>query len=503
MADDGPDHDCAVTNGSGRVMGVDISDLAVTCTSLIPHGIVISTAVPFTFDPRVTRYDLPVSVLQQEVAVTVTGATLTAVTVAGQPATPGQASGPVPLVQGQATVAVELTKGALSRRYELIFARGGQLVVEASYTRAINAGAGDRFGLAMSTSADYVAIGASGEDSSSEIGNDEAMVNTGAVYVYRRTGQTWTFSQILKGTSITADRRFGGAVAMAGDLLVVGSHLDDARVSNGGAAYVFRLDRANGRWLEEQRLTASDAAPSDAFGASVAVDGDLIVVGASHKDSPGAPGDNVGAVYTFRRNGAVWIEESKLGPPTPAAQTAFGWLVALDGDALAVQQDSGSRLVHVYRRSGTSWNQEAVPLIAAGPAIALEDDVLAVGQPGHSPGGAVRVFTRSGASWSETGLLKAANPAAGAEIGYGVAIRDNVVVTAASATRRVQIFDKVGGTWIPVPPLAPSGPAADDPSVPTFGTAVAVSGNGAVVGASGDGGPGNTLPGSGTVWMFR
>ncbi|HVV87223.1 MAG TPA: FG-GAP repeat protein [Kofleriaceae bacterium] len=504
VADDGPDHDCALTNGSGRVNGSDVTDLAVTCTNLIPHGVAISAAVTFTFDPRVTHYPLPVSVLQQETSVTVTGASLTDATVADQAVTIGQPSSPVPIAPGAGVVPVVVRKGTLSQRYELAFDRGSIAIHEALYGRAADPGNGDEFGYALAAHGDYVAVGANGEDSSSAVGLDNNRTDSGAVTVFHRAGLTWTPTQFLKGSAITAGRQFGGAVALDGDVLVVGAPYDSGRATNAGAVYVFRLDGTSGSWVEEQRLTASDASAFDVFGAAVAASGDRLVVGSQHDIQPN---DNVGQVYVFLWNGSTWSEEARLRPVSPQPDDVYGARVALDRDTLAVGYRTGHVLV--YRRSGAAWNAETLPADTPASSFAIDGDTLAVGQSQDASGngqpgdtsapnaGAVRVFTRTGSSWNQSAYLKASTPRAQARVGNTVALRGDTIVTSDLGAKALLVFHKVGGDWVAEPPVIASG----TPSA--FGTLVAITGNGAVAAAGTDDGPDGALAHSGTAWFFR
>lgn len=493
VVDDGPDHDCVIGNGSGRVMGADVDNLAVSCTNLIPHTISISIAAPFTFDPATTHYVVPVSLLQQSVAVTVTGPTLTAMSVAGLPVTSGQPSGRVDLGQGQTTIRVELTKGSLSRRYDLVFDRGVTPIVEALYARAFNGGAVDLFG-AVASSTDYVAVGAQNEDSSNAIGSDDAAGEAGAVYVYRRSGQTWMYSQFLKGSPITSGRNFGAALDMDDNVLAVGAPFESAAR---GAIYVFRLDTSLGWWNEERRLTASDARDGDRFGYSVRGRGDVIVVGSPYRGSAANLADQSGGLYTFHRSGTSWIQEPVLRSPSPITNGWFGNGVAMDGDALAVLQP-GDGKVFVYRRAGTSWVPEILPVGVTGSDIALDGDTLVVGAPQVGTAGAVRVFTRSGAIWAETAMLTDANPPSGARLS-GAVIRDNVILASDGRTHGVLLFEKVGGAWVARPPVLVSQSSTGI----TFGGYFTISSNGAAIGAPSDGGPSPFVQRSGTVWMFR
>eukprot|EP01043_Picozoa_sp_COSAG02_P085873 COSAG02_NODE_23442_length_718_cov_4.101777_1_plen_143_part_10 len=106
---------------------------------------------------------------------------------------------------------------------------------------------------------------------------------------------------------------FGNSVALDGEVLVVGAYLDDnAGGSNAGAVYVFVRDAGSGAWSEAQKLLASDGSQYDRFGISVALDGEVLVVGAYEDDD--ADGSNAGAVYVFVRDAGsgAWSEAQKL-----------------------------------------------------------------------------------------------------------------------------------------------------------------------------------------------
>jgi hypothetical protein len=161
---------------------------------------------------------------------------------------------------------------------------------------------------------------------------------TGAVYVYRRAGASWSPTQTLKGSAITDNRFFGNDIDIDGDVMVVGAYLDDGRASNAGAAYVFRLDRATGHWNEEQRLTAADPHADDQFGQTVAVSANRIVVGASGHDGGQAAGTDYGMVYVYTKVGATWTEEARMrglqahaGSERPSTSMGTRWPSARAG----------------------------------------------------------------------------------------------------------------------------------------------------------------------------
>lgn len=504
VLDDGPDHDCTVTNGSGRIDGADVADLAVACTNLIPHGIAISTPTAFTFDPRVMRYMLPVSVLQQETTIVVSGATLTSASIGGQPVVIGQASAPFALGAGQTTVIVDVAKGPLSNRYELVFDRGATPITEALYGRASNAEAEDSFGLAVAASGDFVAIGAPAEDGSTAEGNDNKALAAGAVYAFRRSGATWTQTQMFRGSVVDAYRNFGTALSMDGDVLVVGAPHQGGFTPSPGSVYVFRWSAATSRWVEQQRITASDPHATDRYGAAVAVSGDRIAVAASGHDN-GVSGADTGLVYMYRWDGTRWAEEARVRQPSPQNGDQLGGIVALDGDTLVASRGASN---DVFVRSGAVWSRQAS--LPRG-FVAIDGDQLAIGQTYDASGngqpgdqsapnaGAVRAYQRSGTTWSEVAYLKASPPQANAQLGTGVSILGNVIVTAASGTGAVHTFQRVGGSWVAIAAQTPSGITANA----GLGIGIALTRVGAVVAAPYDFGPGGTSAESGTAWFFR
>ena len=205
---------------------------------------------------------------------------------------------------------------------------------------------------------------------------------------------------------------FGGAAAIDGDTAVVGDKYEDWDT---GAAYVFsRHDGGTNAWGESARLTASNAATYNDFGRAVAIGGDTIAVGAMGNNN------NHGTVYIFERNhGGVgnWGEVVRIenpDPPLPHLTDFFGTAVALDGDLLAVgasAYDSGLGCLYLFERNqggSNAWGQvnrltssDAVANQSFGNSVAIDGDtvvVAAYGDPGlvgQQLVGAVYVFERN------------------------------------------------------------------------------------------------------------
>ena len=135
----------------------------------------------------------------------------------------------------------------------------------------------------------------------------------------------------LKAFDAASFDHFGWKVSMSGTVAVLGAYADDDAGTSSGSAYVFRFDGA--QWQHEQKLTASDAAANDNFGWSVSVCGNVAVVGADSDDDGGA---SSGSAYVFRFDGTQWVEEQKLTAPDAAATDFFGQSVAVSGNLAVV-----------------------------------------------------------------------------------------------------------------------------------------------------------------------
>ncbi len=166
--------------------------------------------------------------------------------------------------------------------------------------------------------------------------DDDDGLSSGSAYVFsRHQGGTDHWGQLMKLTAsdAAAGDRFGSSVAVSGDIAVVGAREDDDAGTSSGAAYVFSRNQGGpDNWGEVTKLTASDAAGGDALGWSVAVNGDVAVAGAIGDDDNG---NGAGAAYVFMRNegGADnWGEVAKLLASDGAAGDEFGGSVAASGD---------------------------------------------------------------------------------------------------------------------------------------------------------------------------
>ena len=312
-----------------------------------------------------------------------------------------------------------------------VFRRTGTTWQQEAYLKASNTGEADSFGYSVALSGDTLAVGAPLEASAARgVGgnqDDDSAPDSGAVYVFRRTGATWQQEAYLKASNTGAGDLFGRSLAVSGDTLAVGAvgessaaqgvggNQDDDSAPDSGAVYVFR--RTGTTWQQEIYLKASNTGEADGFGYSVALSGDSLAVGAPLEDSAtqGVGGNQdddgaqqSGAVYVFRRIDTAWQQETYFKASNTDANDSFGYSVALSGDTLAVgaylersaaqgvggnQDDDTARYsgaVYVFRHTGMTWQQGAYLKASNtgaddwfGYSVALSGDTLAVAAPGE------------------------------------------------------------------------------------------------------------------------
>lgn len=289
-----------------------------------------------------------------------------------------------------------------------VFIRNGTTWTQQAYIKGSNTGYSDFFGGGLALSGDTMVVGARYEDSgASGIGGDQGNVSvsydSGAAYVFTRTGATWTQQAYIKASNAGEGDWFGFEVAIDGDTMVVGATKEDGVAQDSGAAYVFQ--RSGTAWTQQAIVKAANPDPQDAFGGAVAVSGDTIAVGASGEDSnsssPSNNGtENSGAVYVFQRTGTAWPQQAYIKASNVDLGDRFGVIVQLSGEFLAVgapYEDSAATGVNGSQSNG------------AGDA------------------GAVYVLRRVGTTWSPLYYVKASNTGSG-DLFYSVALSGDTLV---------------------------------------------------------------------------
>ena len=312
-----------------------------------------------------------------------------------------------------------------------------------AYIKAVNNGASDRLGWSVAIAGDTLAVGAIYEDSNlttitngATASSDNSNSDSGAVYVYKRTGVSWAQEAYIKAANNDVDDEFGSALSLSGDTLAVGVRYEDSNqitITNGttassdntngysGAVYVYKRSGVN--WAQEAYIKAANNNEDDYFGVSVSLSGDTLVVGAQGEDSnittitngtntsSNNSNGSSGAVYVFKRTGVTWAQEAYIKATNNNTDDQFGVSVSFSGDTLVVgahfedsnettitngttassnNSNSASGAVYVYKRSGVTWAQEAYVKApnndasdAFGMSVSLSGDTFAVGVEGE------------------------------------------------------------------------------------------------------------------------
>ena len=264
-----------------------------------------------------------------------------------------------------------------------VFTRSGTTWSQQAKLTAADGAANDYFGVSVALSGDTALVGSFLDD----VG---ANANQGSVYFFTRSGTTWSQQAKLTALDGAANDCFGLSVVPSGDTALVGSYLDDVGANaDQGSVYVFT--RSGTTWSQQAQLTASDGAAGDNFGIRVVLSGDTALVGA-WMDDIGANVDQ-GSAYVFTRSGSAWSQQAKLTASDGAAGDHFGISIALSGGTTLVAADAddiGANLfqgsAYIFTRSGTVWSQQA-KLTASdgaegdyfGHRVALSSDTALVG----------------------------------------------------------------------------------------------------------------------------
>ena len=273
-----------------------------------------------------------------------------------------------------------------------VFVRSGSSWTQQAKLVASDAVASDLLGLHVSINEDgtYIALGASGEDTGGSA--------SGAVYIFVRSGSSWSQQQKIEQSPSYASHGFSkvslnsdGTYLLAGATGVQGP----PNYNSEGAVYVFT--RSGSTWTQQQGpIFISDGQASDVFGNSVAINEDATTFISSARNEDGGSGNpisNAGAAYIFTRSGSTWTEQAKIVASDAQASDNFGHSVAInkDGNIVvvgAMNEDGGSGnpksnvgAFYVFERNGSSWTQKKKILTSDGDAsdffaneVSISDD---------------------------------------------------------------------------------------------------------------------------------
>lgn len=373
---------------------------------------------------------------------------------------------------------------------------------------------GDYFGTSIAISGDTVVVGAP----EAYVGSHAYQ---GVAYVFVRNGSNWELQQQLIAPDGLTQDYFGYSVAISGETVVVGAYraaIND--FYDQGAAYVYQ--RSGTTWeLQQKLIDPAETQDFDWFGISVAIEGDTILVGEWYDDI--GENNEQGSVLVFTRSGETWSLQTRFSSSDGEIGDRFGQVVALSGDTalVGVMSDAiGSAIeqgsAYIFVREGTTWSQQA-KLIASdgvmndtfGQSVSLFGDTALVGAPRDDVGdngnqGSAYVFKRSGTSWSEQAHLFASDGALNDRFGTSVALNGDKAligavldVTGKSIVGSAYIFTRDQSNWSEQDKLL----AADGNGLDNFGNSAASSSATALVGNWIDTVDGN--PEQGSVYIYE
>jgi len=305
----------------------------------------------------------------------------------------------------------------IAHRVNVQYYNGSSWSEQATFQSSDGVGTYMGTSIAISDDVTYIAAGASAGETG------------GSVYIFTRSGSTWTQqAELVSSDNNTGD--YFVNVSSNSDMtqLCIGASADDGQGNTSGGAYIFT--RSGSTWTQKTKFYSSDIAAGDGFGYVTLSNstGDFVVVSAPTENS------NEGAVYTFNvtNNGSTVTQQQKLTCSTGSAGSGrFGWAVAMSSDTnyIAVGDrrfNSEAGQVTVFAKSGGTYSQQQIITSSDiqtgdqfGVGVALNSDgtLMAItaweedGGPGdpNSNDGSLYIYERNGSTWSEIKIIRAAD----------------------------------------------------------------------------------------------
>ncbi|WP_395377360.1 hypothetical protein [Marinicella sp. W31] len=321
--------------------------------------------------------------------------------------------------------------------------------------------AGDSFGFSAAIDDTTILIGAYKADL-------DGVIDAGAAYVYVLGDRGWQQQAKLVAEPAFAEDTLGGNVALKNDVAMLGVMRRDDKGKDSGAVVSF--ERASNTWKQTQIFTAHDAKPGDAFGQSIALTENHLIIGAPRNDALGV---DSGAAYIYQRENDTWRYQTKITASDGAAGDLFGISVAVDGNTVLVgadlhdakAEDAGA--VYVYVLDGKQWKQEA-KLMASdggktdifGVRVALSENTALISARRDDieelgvDAGSAYIFVRDGSSWTQQVKLTSPDGQADDRFGRGVALSGNTAIISAmnhdangSNTGALYVYNKCAENW--------------------------------------------------------
>ncbi len=321
--------------------------------------------------------------------------------------------------------------------------------------------AGDSFGYDVAIDGDTALVGAFKADI-------DGVMDAGAAYVYVLGDNGWQKQAKLIAEPAFAEDTLGGKVALKNNFAMLGVSRRDDKGKDSGAVVSF--EREVNVWKQRHIFTAPDAKSGDAFGQSIALTNNHLIIGAPRND---ALGNDVGAAYIYKRENDTWRYQTKITANDGAAGDLFGISVAIDGNTILVGADlhdekaENAGAVYVYVLKENMWKQEAKLMASDGGKTdifgvrvaisgntalvsARRDDIEELG----ADAGSAYIFVRDGSTWTQQVKLTSPDGQADDRFGRGVSLSDDTAIISAmnhdangSNTGALYVYKKGLGGW--------------------------------------------------------
>ena len=316
------------------------------------------------------------------------------------------------------------------------------------------------------------------------VGTANTNITANEIYDFRQRGPAFTPVVNTSGTDLLVPEalqtnKTGSSVSIDGDTAAVGAMDYDNR----GAVFIFTAVAGTDNWALQATIQATDIQHDDAFGSSVSISGDSLIVGAPDKLN------NEGAVYLFQRLGTAWTQKSEF---IGTANSLLGTAVDVFGTT-AVAGAPGADTAYFYDYDGVKWTVSTVAVGAKvglsvdfGASVAINQDTAVVGAPvSNSRIGAAEVYIHSGSNWNAEYQLTPSDGVVGEEFGAAVDVSGDIIAVGAPganhAIGEIYTYQRSGSVWGSEQLISLATGAPGD----YFGAAVALDNGELVVGAYG------------------
>ncbi|MCP4605154.1 MAG: HYR domain-containing protein, partial [Proteobacteria bacterium] len=351
------------------------------------------------------------------------------------------------------------------------------------------------FGISVSISGDTALIGALHDNDNGE--------NSGSAFIFVRLNGTWIQQAKLTPVGGHAHELFGYSVSLHGDTALISAYRDADNGYLAGAVYVFT--RTGTTWTQQAKLLPNDGHSRQSFGQSVSLKGNTALIGA-HNDG----GVKTGAAYIFTRSGSAWSQQAKLVPPESGKH--FGLAVSLDENTALIGSAGSAYVftgtgANWTQQAKLTQSDEPVGWNYFGRSVSLNGDIALIGNYMDSStsrtAGSAYVFTRSGNTWSQQAKLTAGDPVEFGSFGQSVSLNGDTALIGSRGAMENDV--RIGGAYI-FTYLEGGGWSQASKIVPpvdtytNFGYSVSLDGDTVLIGAITDG---DQAQNSGAAYVFH